>query len=230
MARGERLWWRRGTVPGMSLAADERQAICDLLEELGPDQPTLCGDWTTRDLLAHLLVRERRPDAALGIVVPAAEQHTAKVQAETARRDFSELIQEFRSGPPIWTVFAIPKLGDRINLFEFYVHNEDIRRAQPEWRPRDLDEDREDALWGGLTSMGKMLFRRSPVDVVLRSAGRDDHTARKSDKSAGRVVHLVGLPSEIALIGFGRATELTHVVIQGEPDDVAAFEASPRGI
>src|SRR5262245_9633391 len=111
---------------GMSVTADERQALCDLLDELGPDQPTLCGEWTTRDLLAHLLVRERRPDAALGIVVPAAEKHTAKVQAEVAKGEFSALVQQFRSGPPIWTLYAIPGLGDRINLFEFYVHHEDI--------------------------------------------------------------------------------------------------------
>jgi uncharacterized protein (TIGR03085 family) len=140
------------------------------------------------------------------------------------------MVQQFRSGPPIWTVFAIPGLGDRINLFEFYVHHEDVRRAQPEWQPRDTDEGREDALWGALKTMGKMLFRHSPVDVVLQSAGREDRTVRKSDKAAGRTVHLVGLPSEITLIGFGRATALTRVVIQGDPDDVAAFEASPRGI
>ena len=47
-----------------SPARAERAALCDLFLEVGPDAPTLCGAWTTRDLAAHLVVRERRPDAA----------------------------------------------------------------------------------------------------------------------------------------------------------------------
>ena len=54
----------------MSLASRERAALCDLFAEVGPDAPTLCAGWTTRDLAAHLLVRERRPWASAGIVVP----------------------------------------------------------------------------------------------------------------------------------------------------------------
>lgn len=41
----------------MSLATTERSAICDAFLAAGPDRPTLCAGWTTRDLLAHLLVR-----------------------------------------------------------------------------------------------------------------------------------------------------------------------------
>jgi hypothetical protein len=33
----------------------ERQTLCDLLADLGPDAPTLCEGWTTLDLAAHLL-------------------------------------------------------------------------------------------------------------------------------------------------------------------------------
>ena len=55
----------------MSVASDERAALCDLLDELGPDQPTLCEGWQTRDLAAHLVVREHRLDAAPGILLPA---------------------------------------------------------------------------------------------------------------------------------------------------------------
>ncbi len=53
-----------------SVARAERAALADLMLEVGPDSPTLCGDWTTRDLAAHLVLRERRPEAA-GLVVPA---------------------------------------------------------------------------------------------------------------------------------------------------------------
>ena len=47
----------------MNLAKSERAALADLFVTLGPDQPTLCEGWDTKDLLVHLLVRERRPDA-----------------------------------------------------------------------------------------------------------------------------------------------------------------------
>ena len=63
----------------MSLTSNERAAICDSFEEFGPDVPTLCEGWKTRDLLAHMLVRERRPDAAAGLVVPFLRKHLEQV-------------------------------------------------------------------------------------------------------------------------------------------------------
>jgi uncharacterized protein (TIGR03085 family) len=53
-----------------SHSRDERAALTDLMATLGPDAPTLCGGWTTRDLAAHLVVRERRPDIGIGAIVP----------------------------------------------------------------------------------------------------------------------------------------------------------------
>ena len=50
-----------------------------------PDAPTLCEGWKTRDLAAHLVVRERRPDATLGIAVPFLADYTAKVQNKVAQ-------------------------------------------------------------------------------------------------------------------------------------------------
>ena len=58
-------------------AQTERAALCELFAEVGPDAHTLCGEWTTRDLAAHLVVRERRPDAAIGIIVSKAAGYTA---------------------------------------------------------------------------------------------------------------------------------------------------------
>ena len=211
----------------MSIANDERQGICDTLLELGPEQPTLAVGWTTHDMIAHLVLRERRPDAAAGIVLRPFSNHTSHVMAQMAEQPFEQLVATFRSGPPLWSVFAIPVLGDRMNMFELYIHHEDIRRAQPDWQPRPTDVQREDAFWDGLTSTtGKLMFRRCSVGVVLRAAGRPDVVVKKGEPA----VHVVGEPSEIALIAFGRPTDRTHVVIQGTPEDIAKFEASPRGI
>lgn len=216
-----------GTVPRMSLATEERHSICDTLLELGPDAPTLCVGWTNHDMIAHLVLRERRPDAGAGIVLRPFSGHTSKVMAELAEQPFEELVATLRSGPPWWSFFAIPVVGDRANTFEFYVHHEDVRRAQPDWHPRPTDTHREDTLWDGLTNpIGRMTFRRCSVGVVLRAAGRPDVVVKKGEPS----VYVVGEPSEIALIAFGRPTDHTRVVIQGEPEHIAKFESSPRGL
>lgn len=210
----------------MTITADERAAMCDLLEKLGPDAPTLCEGWTTRDLLAHLLVRERRPDAAAGILIPLLAKRTERVTASIARKPYTAMIEQFRGGPPIWSLWAFPVLGDKANLAEFFVHHEDIRRAQPKWEPRADDAARDDALWKPLKLMGRLLFRRSPVGVVLRSAGRQDIVTKKGEPG----VILVGLPGEIVLHGFGRHIDKVRLVVQGDPKDIEAFEASPRGL
>ena len=65
-----------------STARQERAALVTTMRGVGPEQPTLCGDWTTRDLAAHLVVRERRLDAAPGILLPALADYTARVQEQ----------------------------------------------------------------------------------------------------------------------------------------------------
>src|ERR1700735_4322129 len=57
------------------LAQQERATLCDLLVELGPDAPTLCEGWTTADMAAHLVVRERRPDSGTGLVWAPLSTH-----------------------------------------------------------------------------------------------------------------------------------------------------------
>ncbi len=76
------------STPPDTTARRERLALCDLFLEVGPDAPTLCGDWTARDLAAHLVMRERRPDGAIGIVLGAAAGHAEKVQRSIADTDW----------------------------------------------------------------------------------------------------------------------------------------------
>jgi uncharacterized protein (TIGR03085 family) len=210
----------------MSLTSDERAAICDSFEKFGPDAPTLCEGWNTRDLLAHMLVRERRPDAGAGLIVPFLRQHLEQVTEEFKSEPWDKMIKTFRDGPPILSVSAIPVVGDRFNLGEFFIHHEDIRRAQPDWVPRENSTELDDALWNPLKMMGRLLFRKSPVGVTLRSAGREDIVVKKGERS----VILVGLPGEIVIHGSGRPLDKVHVVVQGDPADVKAFEDSPRGM
>src|SRR5688572_25102306 len=116
-------------------ALAERLALADLMAEVGPDAPTLCGDWTVRGLLAHLLLRERRLDAAAGILIKRLAGRTERVQREIAAGDFDALLAQLRK-PPWFSPAGLAPLDELVNLSEMFVHHEDVRRAPPGWLPR----------------------------------------------------------------------------------------------
>ena len=98
-------WAYRG---GMSVAQRERAALVEILRALGPDAPTLCEGWTTRDLVAHLVVRERRPDALPGLVFGPLASYTARVQNRlAASTKWEDLVELFASGPPVLSLFKV---------------------------------------------------------------------------------------------------------------------------
>ncbi len=68
-------------MPPVSDAQLERQTLSQLFDQLGPDAPTLCSGWTTLDLAAHLVVRERRPDSGPGLVWPPMAGYTDRVRS-----------------------------------------------------------------------------------------------------------------------------------------------------
>ncbi|MCX5046594.1 maleylpyruvate isomerase family mycothiol-dependent enzyme, partial [Aldersonia sp. NBC_00410] len=76
----------------MSLARSERIALVATMTEVGPDAPTLCDGWTARDLAAHLITRERRPDTGPGILIPAFAGYTDKVRRKAAEQPWTELL------------------------------------------------------------------------------------------------------------------------------------------
>jgi uncharacterized protein (TIGR03085 family) len=204
-----------------SFAQSERAALSELFLEVGPDAPTLCEGWDARDLAAHLVVRERRPDAAVGIVVKPLAGHLDSVQHGLAHGDYDRLVATVRSGPP----FPLTLVDAQINTAEYFVHHEDVRRAQDGWEPRDLDPRLESALWKILRMQGRMLFRHSSVGVALRRPDGTTHVARGAEP----MVTLVGPASELLLYAFGR-TAHARVTIEGDPDAVTAFEGVSLGL
>ncbi|MCA1820652.1 MAG: TIGR03085 family protein [Pseudonocardia sp.] len=207
-----------------TLAAGERHKLCDLMHQLGPDAATLCEGWTTRDLAAHLVLREGRLDAAPGILLPSLAGYTARVQRSVTRRPWPDLVEQIRNGPPWWSPWRLPGLGDRANTMEFFVHHEDVRRAQPQWTPRRADERRAGVLWTLLGRAARLLYRHSPVGVVLRTPEGWQCTARRAERS----VVLVGCPEELTLHAFGR--DRAVVEIEGDLIDVAGLQSSQRGL
>jgi uncharacterized protein (TIGR03085 family) len=210
---------------GMSLSSDERRALADALLEVGPDAATLCEGWTARDLAAHLVARERRPATLPGLVVPVLGAWTEKVRRELASRPLEDLVEQFRSGPPRWSVFGLPGVDAAANFTEHFVHHEDVRRAQPGWEPRNLSERERRALWRVVSERGGTFYRRSPVGVVLVVP----EGARKQVRSGTTSVVVTGQPEELMLHAMGR-TGHARVDITGPSDAVTQFTGTPLEI
>lgn len=207
-------------------AQRERSALCDLFVEVGPGAPTLCGDWTTRDLAAHLVVRERRPDAAIGIVFSKAAGYLDNVQAGVADTDWTELVDTVRSGPPAWSPTRIGAIDKAANTIEFFVHHEDVRRAGDTWEPRDLDADLTEALYAMLTKMAKRLVKSSPVGITFEPTdGSGPVTANEAEPS----VTVRGAVGELVLFAYGRQSH-SRAEIFGDDESIAAVSNASFGI
>lgn len=214
----------------MNLAKSERAALCDLLETVGPDAPTLCGDWTTHDLAVHLWIRETDPLGAPGIVARPLAGLTEKRSTEVkARWTYPDLVERLRRGPAPLSVFAIPGLDEAANAVEFLVHHEDVRRAGANPAgPRALDTEVQDWVWRRLKLLGRAFYRRAEVGVVLER--NDTPTPDTIRALAGNpTVTVVGPPVELLLHAYGR-TAVAAVEIIGEPDAVATFADTELGL
>jgi uncharacterized protein (TIGR03085 family) len=206
-------------------ARHERALLADLLEESGPEAPTLCEGWTTRDLAAHLVVRERRPDAAGGILLQPLAARLARVQHEYALKPYEELVRLFRTGPPKFSVFGLPGADEAANTVEYFVHTEDVRRARPGWEPRVLNEAFAEALWKRLSRTARMSGRRSPAGLVLRLPDGRTAVAHKGTP----VVTVTAEAAELVLFVMGRQAK-ANVMVEGEPEAVARVRAAKLGL
>jgi uncharacterized protein (TIGR03085 family) len=207
------------------LAQTERSALCDTALSVGADQPTLCGEWTVKDLLVHLVLRESSP-AAVGIAVPALAGAAERASARIGRRPFADLVDQVRQGPPLLSPYALPPLDRLLNTLEYFVHHEDIRRAQPGWTPRNLGDDAERMVWSMLRTAGKPLTRRSPVGVRIANVVTGSTAVLHRDAES---VTVRGLPSEVALFVFGRTAQ-ARVEVLGDPAVVARLDGDALGI
>ncbi|MDT6985592.1 TIGR03085 family metal-binding protein [Streptomyces lusitanus] len=204
-------------------AKRERLLLADLLQTAGPEAPTLCEGWTTRDLAAHVVVRERRPDAAGGILVKQLASRLERVTAEFLAKPYDELIQLIRTGPPRFSPFSLKQVDEMSNVIEFYVHAEDVRRAQPDWTPRELDPVFQDALWSRLERSARLMGRGVPTGLVLRRPDGQTAVARRG----APVVTVTGEPSELVMFAYGRQGA-AKVELDGDENAIAELRATKQ--
>lgn len=208
----------------MGIAKNERLELSTLFEELGPDAPTLCAGWRTRDLAAHLVLREHRLDAALGILIPSLAERTQRVQDGYAKRPWGELVNLVRTGPPWFWPTSVGALDELVNTAEFLVHHEDVRRAQPAWEPRAADPVRDAATWRTVSKTARINLRKSPVGVVLRTPDGQEVVAVRGPNP----VTVIGEPMELLLYAFGR--EAVQVSFEGSDSAIGALKGTNRGM
>jgi uncharacterized protein (TIGR03085 family) len=202
-----------------SLAQQERESLCDLLVEVGPDAPTLCEGWTTADLTAHLVVRERRPDSGPGLVWPPLAGYTDKVRRSSKdRTPFEKLVTMVRNGPPL----LLRPFDGAMNTVEYFIHQEDVRRAQAEWEPRENSPELADALWARVGPGG--LAKKVPATIVIESPGRP-----AKESGAGPRLLLTGDPGELTMFGAGRQGA-ARVEIAGDEQLAAQLRVASLGV
>ena len=194
----------------LPIDARERAELCDLLAQLGPDARTLCEGWTTADLAAHLVIRERDPRSMPGIVLGASKfaniriarpfgRYTAKLQNKRKAKGYESSVSTLRSGPPL-VPWKLPMIRPYLNLVEYFVHHEDVRRSNGLSRRTDRS-DLDDALWAMLKTTTRLVAGRvKPIGLELRRLDGTTRTVRRGSPTAV----LVGAPSELALYLNGR--------------------------
>jgi uncharacterized protein (TIGR03085 family) len=208
--------------PFTSVAAQERAELCDLFEELGPDAPTLCEGWTTAHLAAHLVTRERRPDAAIGLVVVRLHPRTERIEDDVRERtSYAGLVAKIRGGPPL--PMGLPVLREATNTHEYFIHHEDVRRPNG-GKPRPVDPARDEVLWRLLRVGARGLFRETEIGVALERP-----TGERINARGGEGVTVRGNVDELFLLAFGRGGA-ADVEIVGSPDSVDAFSSATIGV
>lgn len=208
------------TIPlRLGIARSERLALCDLLEEKGPLAPTLCSGWVTSDLAAHLFVRENRPVAALGIVVPQLSAlYRSRMDGAKRSLGYEGLVRKLRSGPPL----PFRLVDDQVNTLELFVHHEDVRRAGDVVPPARTDPELDAVLWSRLRRAARFLVHGlEGAGLELVSPGRQVVTARAGEPTAT----LSGAPQELTLYLFGRKAA-ARVELDGPKEAVAAVQAA----
>lgn len=208
------------------LSRRERTALCDLAIEVGAGAPTECAGWTAKDLVIHLLVRERSPLGGAGIMASPLAGFTTRASERYAQREYDELVTRLRSPGGM---FAIPAVDKAANTFEYVVHHEDLRRSQPDWEPRRLDPADVDQLWASLTKGLGFFGRKLPGPTVVRRADTGDTAVgKKVAKDGQSPVTITGDVVELILFLFGRSAT-RGLAFEGPDDAVAALRGADLG-
>lgn len=209
--------------PSRDFTAASRDALVEALLSAGPGQPTLCAGWQTQHLAAHVVLREGSPLVAGLVVKPLQsrlERRTMDLGDSAATPEaYQDLVARIGAGPSagrrlaerLQHLPAVRRAAQATNLLEFYVHTEDVRRAQHRWAPRRLAEEYADALFTELARSARLRYRSEGTGIVLaRSTGQRVVARKPGPGESSRTIS--GPAGELVLHAFGRRDNALVVV------------------
>lgn len=203
-----------------TVARRERAALADLFDAVGPDQPTLNEGWLTSDLLHHVIIRERRPVAALSRAIGPLHFWSERVISKIAARPWSAQVDIFRGGPQWFSPVRLDTVDSLLNTAEYFIHHEDVRRGLPGWTVRTLDPETEEAVTDQVKGgFSRLQLKKLGIGVQAQLPDRRTFQLRLGDPA----VTLIGAPSELLLWISGRRADC-EVDVQGSPAALAMLE------
>jgi uncharacterized protein (TIGR03085 family) len=199
----------------------ERRSFAVDLRAADPDAPTLCAGWTTRHLCAHLVQRDhallRNIWDQVTTKAPGEERFMRRlVDDARSPEGYAALVDRFAEGPSRHSLMA--RFDEALNLVEYVVHHEDLRRGSGPVPPRDLPTAELDEVWRRASPVLKRAYRKAPVGVELAPDGGAVIPVRGGPSA----VTLAGPPIDLLLHAFGRRGA-ADVRIDGSPDGVSWF-------
>lgn len=186
-------------------AAEERIALVEALQGVSADAPTLCEGWQARDLAVHIVLRDSRPYLLAGERLPLVSGHARSTAEQLKQSDYKSLVARVAAGPPQWTPARFPLVDNLINTAEFYIHTEDVLRAQQDYDPsnrRRISPELQAQLWK-VGARGAFLLgaRAQHQRITFISPG---HGATTRGRSTDPLRVMQGRPEELVLWAFGR--------------------------
>jgi uncharacterized protein (TIGR03085 family) len=121
---------------------------------------------------------------------------------------------------------ALPPIDRLINTTEFFVHHEDVRRAQTDWTSRPLPHGLGEILYGQIKLVGRLRLRRFPARITINMPGYGHPIAVGA---GGPQLNVSGDPAEMTLFLSGRQ-RVARVSIVGPNDLVDRLRAAKLGI
>ncbi len=185
---------------------DERSRLADLLEELSDSEwrtPSLCREWTVREVAAHLTLAHTGPLSAAGSLIRAGGGFNRMIR-DTAIRQARLPVQEYprRLRSMVGSRRTAPFITELEPLVDVLCHAQDI--ARPIGRPYPMPAD-------AAVAAAEHIWRRSfPFRAQRRLRGYE-LVATDAPWRAGVGVRVEGPISALLLLVSGRPAALADL-------------------
>jgi uncharacterized protein (TIGR03083 family) len=185
---------------------DERSRLADLLEELSASEwrtPSLCREWTVREVAAHLTLAHTGPLSAAGSLIRAGGGFNRMIR-DTAIRQARLPVQEYprRLRSMVGSRRTAPFITELEPLVDVLCHAQDI--ARPIGRPYPMPAD-------AAVAAAEHIWRRSfPFRAQRRLRGYE-LVATDAPWRAGVGVRVEGPISALLLLVSGRPAALADL-------------------